>query len=145
MSTLPPLSIRQATGDDGAAIAALLADLGYPCTAGQARAQLAALDGSADAVFLALSGDAPAGLVATHLMRMLHTEGHWCRITDLVVAAPHRRRGLATALLRHAEEFARASGATRVELTCSTSREAAHQFYARNGYASRSTRFYKPL
>ena len=78
-------------------------------------------------------------------MRMLHTEGRWCRITDLVVAERHRRQGVATALLNHAEAFARANGATRIELTCATGREAAHRFYARNGYAPRSTRFYKTL
>ena len=52
----------------------------------------------------------------------------------------HRRRGVATALMRAAEDLARGWGCDRLELTSTRSRAEAPAFYAALGYEDRSAR-----
>lgn len=140
----PPL-IRKVRRADAAAVAELLGELGYPCSAEDAGRRLARLGRRNDAVFAAVDGRRVVGIVAIHLSYMLHTDSRWCRVTALVVAESHRRRGVGDALLRHAEECAVAGGAWGVELTCNERRKEAHRFYTRRGYSERRKRFFKSL
>ena len=141
----PPLLIRKVRRADAAAVAGLLGELGYPCSPAEAKTRLARLGRKTDEVFAAVDGRRLVGLVAIHLSHMLHTDSRWCRVTTLVVAETHRRRGVGDALLRHAEQCALAGGAFGIELTCSETRKEAHGFYARRGYAERRKRFFKSL
>ena len=138
--------IREARRRDAAVVAALLAELGYPCTGDDAAERLRKL-GAADKVFLATDGEGGAvlGLAATHLLPMLHTGDLWCRMTALVVTENQRRKGVGAALLAHIEGFATAAGATWLELTCGERRRAAHRFYARNGFSEHPRRYLKLL
>ena len=139
------LRIRKVRRSDAAAVAGLLGELGYPCSARDAALRLAALGRKSDQAFAAVDGKRVVGLVALHFSSMLHTEGRWCRVTSLVVTESHRRRGVGAALLRHAEQCALAGGAWCVELTCGERRGEAHRFYLRHGYTERRTRFFKSL
>jgi GNAT superfamily N-acetyltransferase len=139
------LRIRKARRSDAAAVAGLLGELGYPCSARDAALRLAALSRKNDLAFAAADGKRVVGLVALHFSSMLHTEGRWCRVTTLVVTESHRRRGVGEALLRHAEQCALAGGAWCVEITCGERRGEAHRFYMRHGYTERRTRFFKSL
>jgi predicted N-acetyltransferase YhbS len=145
MSAARPPHIRVATQADAAAIAELLGELGYPSTAAQAAKRLSRLGGKTDPVFVATDDGRVVGLVAVHLSHMLHLDSTWSRVTTLVVAGTHRRRGVGEALLAHAEQCALAAGATGVELTCGERRKDAHRFYVRHGYAERRKRFFKAL
>ena len=145
MPVAPKLLIRVASAGDARAIAELLGELGYPSTPDEAAARLARLGGPTDPVFVATDGGKVVGLVALHLSHMLHLDSTWSRITTLVVADTHRRRGVGEALLTHAEQCCLAAGATGVELTCGERRSDAHRFYARHGYAERRKRFFKAL
>jgi ribosomal protein S18 acetylase RimI-like enzyme len=55
-------------------------------------------------------------------------------LEDLYVDPPARRKGIATALLRHAEEFARSSGAERLTLATAHDNVAAQCVYRKLGY-----------
>jgi GNAT superfamily N-acetyltransferase len=145
MPASPKPVIRAATHGDAAAIAGLLGELDYPCTPSEAAARLARLGGRNDPVFVATDGGRVVGLVALHLSHMLHLDSTWSRITAIVVAPAHRRRGVGEALLTHAEQCCLAAGAAGVELTCREHRADAHRFYARHGYAERRKRFFKAL
>lgn len=70
--------------------------------------------------------------VATH--RVLATSrGRILFVDDLVTHPDHRSSGMATALLTHLTERARASGCHRVELDSGTTNVTAHRFYHARG------------
>ncbi len=55
-------------------------------------------------------------------------------LSGLVVAPDQRRTGLGAALLDAAEQLARTWGCSRIELSSSLGRDAAHHFYPAQGY-----------
>jgi amino-acid N-acetyltransferase len=71
---------------------------------------------------------APTGLVGLELF------GETALLRSLVVSPERRGTGAGTALLRHAEQIARASGARELYLLTTT----AEAFFARHGYESRA-------
>lgn len=81
------------------------------------------------ALWIAETDGAIAGMVGTR--PSTGTSWELCR---MYVAAPSRGTGLAANLLRTAEDFARARGATRIHLWSDTRFDRAHRFYERCGY-----------
>lgn len=55
-------------------------------------------------------------------------------LEDLYVDPPARRKGVATALMEHAEEFARRTGAERLTLATAHDNAAAQSVYCKLGY-----------
>lgn len=138
--------VRTAAPSDARALAELVVELGYPCTADEARARLAALGSSpADAVFVAVAGGEPVGLASLHLIPLLHQARPLARVTAFVVAPSARRRGIGRLLLGACEGHARACGADRLELTSSDHRLGAHEFYSSSGFTREAQRFVKRL
>lgn len=141
------LAIRVADRTDAPVIAVLNGELGYPSTPGEVADRLAQIDES--------PGDAL--LVAEHLG---HVVG-WAHVAlkpsllnvrsaqlmGLVVAEAERSAGIGKALLAEAEGWARARGAERMVVASRVTRERAHRFYQREGYAvlKRSLMFEKRL
>ena len=64
-------------------------------------------------------------------------------IEDVVVDEAARGRGIGEALNREAIDRARAEGATTVDLTSRSSREAANRLYQRLGFEKRATNVYR--
>jgi GNAT superfamily N-acetyltransferase len=137
------VSVRRAGAADAAAIAALLAELGYQAAPAEVERRLGALERSA-ALVADLNG-ATAGVLTLSMVPVLHEPGDWCRITALVVAEPARRRGLARALVTEAEAIARGHGCVRIEVTSALHRDGAHELYRGLGYSQVSEHFLKPL
>ncbi|WP_371241820.1 GNAT family N-acetyltransferase [Streptomyces pimonensis] len=76
----------------------------------------------------AYDGHGHCAAVATH--RVLATSrGRVLFVDDLVTHPGHRSTGMATALMTHLAERARASGCHRVELDSGTANVTAHRFY----------------
>jgi len=140
------LRVRDATVADAGAVAALLAELGYPCPRELAAERLEHFEADVGSrIQLAeVDGDV-AGLVATHVVPRLDGELRSCRIVDLVVAERRRRRGVGTALLRAGEAEARRRGCSRLDLSSGNWREDAHAFYERMGFESQARSFVKRL
>ena len=69
--------------------------------------------------------------------------GRRALIEDVVVDAPNRGRGVASALVRRAIEIADAAGCQAVDLTSRPSRVEANALYARLGFARRETNVYR--
>ena len=137
------MSVRRAVAADAAAIAALLAELGYEATPAAVQRRLRVLERSA-ALVAELHGET-AGVLTLSIVPVLHQPGDWCRITALVVAERARRRGLARALVTEAEAIARGHGCVRIEVTSALHRDGAHELYRGLGYGQVSEHFLKPL
>jgi ribosomal protein S18 acetylase RimI-like enzyme len=139
----PPLTLREAAAADAGAAAELLAELGYPVSAGQVRARLGR---GGERVLLAESAGRALGLLALAIQPQLVHARPVARVTALVVGAGTRRRGVGRRLMERAAELARAGGCEGVELTTAIrpEREEAHRLYAL-GYERTSYRFWLPF
>ncbi|HEY1775052.1 MAG TPA: GNAT family N-acetyltransferase [Solirubrobacteraceae bacterium] len=138
--------VRDAEAGDAAAVAVLLAELGYPGSEDLAAERLDHFAADPRSrVQVALSGGEVAGLVATHIVPRLDSDLRSCRIVDLVVTEHQRRRGIATALLEAAAAEARRQGATRLDLSSGDGREDAHAFYRSAGFELNARSFFKRL
>jgi GNAT superfamily N-acetyltransferase len=62
-------------------------------------------------------------------------------ISGLVVDKSHRRQGIGTLLMKHAEDWARSQGCSVVRLWSSAGRTVAHDFYQRLGYMKIKTQY----
>jgi GNAT superfamily N-acetyltransferase len=140
------IEVRLANSDDARALAELLAQLGYPSAPERVLMRLRALSPSdADAVFVAVEGNTPIGMLSLHLVPLFHRDGFVGRITALVVREDRRSDGVGAVLIQHCEHHARARGAERLEVTSGDQRTRAHAFYTRNGFQPESRRFTKTL
>jgi aminoglycoside 3-N-acetyltransferase I len=119
MSLSAPCKIRQLTSDDVAEMEKLLTTFGEAFeevdTYGAARpgkAYLERLLGSDYFIALvALMDNAVAGGIAAYELRKFEQERSEIYIYDLAVAAAHRRKGIATALIGELRKIAAARGA----------------------------------
>ncbi|MGL4716568.1 MAG: GNAT family N-acetyltransferase [Aeromonas sp.] len=137
-------TIRPPEANDGAAIAYLFNQLGYAAESGDMTARLLAPD-PASAVLLASQADKVVGVLVWHRLAPLHVAPAWGLISALVVDEGARGAGIGAALLKGAEQMARAAGCAQLELSSSLKREAAHRFYLAQGYQERPKRFIKLL
>ena len=141
--------IREATAADAAVIAELMTQLGYPCTAGEARLRLGYwLGDPASRVLVAERDGRVVGCLSAHAVPYLERTGWWARIESLVVAESARGTGAGRALVEAAEDVAREWGCLAVEVTSARGRADTQAFYPRMGYrgvCDRSERFFKVI
>lgn len=137
------IRLRHAASADAAAIAALLAELGYAATAAQIAERMAATSG--DAVVVAEADGAVQGVLVLHVAPMLHLPHPVARITALATAAEARGKGIGRRLVEEAASLAREAGCRTLELTTARSRDDAHAFYRRLGFRDAALRFHLDL
>jgi GNAT superfamily N-acetyltransferase len=135
-------------GDDVARVADLTAQLGYPSTPEQIAARFAHLrTRPEDELLIAVDErDQPVGWI--HVSRFASLEASdVALIGGLVVDDAHRSAGIGEALLAAGEAWAREHGASTMVVRSRITRERAHRFYERHGYATVKTShvFEKPL
>jgi ribosomal protein S18 acetylase RimI-like enzyme len=98
--------------------------------------------GSSGRYFLAKNGNTAIGFM--HLMPSTNTLAMrpiWF-LEDLYVSTPARGQGVATALINHAEAFARSTGAERLTLATAHDNLAAQRIYKKLGYVREEHFFY---
>ncbi|HEX5124333.1 MAG TPA: GNAT family N-acetyltransferase [Rhodanobacteraceae bacterium] len=141
-------NIRMARNYDAPAIAELGDQLGYSANRQQIATRLAGIESERSSrVFVAENGD---GLVVGWLhvaSRTQLTEDACAEILGLVVDESARGAGIGADLIRAAEAWARAEGCTRIRVRSRDTRERAHRFYERAGYARNKVQvvLHKPL
>jgi ribosomal protein S18 acetylase RimI-like enzyme len=89
-------------------------------------------------VFVAAQDGAVVGFVAV-LAAQPFTDlddpaGTYALVTDVVVQPAHRGRGIGSQLLRHAESFVRAAGATELRIGVLAGNTAARRLYVGRGF-----------
>lgn len=141
-------AIRPMRTTDAARIAELTGQLGYPSTPEDIGGRFAHLRGrSWDEILVAVDdGDLPIGWI--HVSRFASLEASdVALIGGMVVDEAHRAGGIGAALLGAAEGWAREHGASTMVVRSRVTRERAHRFYERHGYAAVKTSrvFEKPL
>ena len=137
-----PVRLRPPLPSDAPALAALAGELGYPTEADALLGRLASLSPTDAAVIVATdAGDTPIGSCQVELFRTL-VEPLSALIMGLVVGEVHRSEGIGVALLEAAERWARARSCRRLVVATRITRERAHRFYAREGYAVNKTSYF---
>lgn len=141
------LAIRPAVAADAVSLAALNGELGYPSAPSEVTARLAAIEDSpGDAVLVAERQGLVVGWAHVALKPTL-LDVPSAQLVGLVVAEGERSAGIGRALLAEAERWAEARGVERMVVASRVTRERAHRFYEREGYAvlKRSLFFEKRL
>jgi GNAT superfamily N-acetyltransferase len=137
--------IRPATADDSAAIHALIDQLGYPVTADEVKARVAAIVADGQAVLVADRDGAVIGCLSTSMMTVLHRPAPVGRISMMVVEEKARGQGLGARMVAAAERLLADGGCQLVEVTSNLRRKDAHRFWKRMGYERTSARFAKEI
>ena len=120
--------------EDGPRLAGLSTQLGYPMSAGEAEARLAAIAGHPDHALLVAEVDGRvAGWVQVSLPRIFESPVHG-EIVGLIVDEELRSRGIGRSLLAAAETWAREKGCGALRVRSNVIRHEAHTFYRRGGY-----------
>ena len=96
-------------------------------------------------VFVAEVDGAVAGFVHVRSLEDYYRRLRHGHVADLVVAPACEGRGIATALLARAEEWARAQGYDWITLGVFEQNERAEQLYRRQGFRRDVIRLLKPL
>ena len=141
------IHIRPMRATDGSRVADLATQLGYPSSADDVAHRFAELAASpADAVLVATAGRRVVGWI--HVSRVTSLAvSDTALVGGLVVDEAHRSGRIGAALLKAAEAWAVAHGARTMTVSSRVTRERAHRFYERKGYALLKTShvFEKPL
>jgi GNAT superfamily N-acetyltransferase len=140
------VTIREATVDDAAAVAALLGQLDYPASPAQAAERLERIDADPTTwVFLAEADSELAGLGALHVQNLVERDEPGCQVAALVVGQRFRRRGIGELLMQRLEGEARRRGGKVMALNTAHRRADAHAFYEALGYEHTGRRYAKEL
>lgn len=138
--------IRTASSADAPALSRLLGQLGYPAEASAIPNRLErVLARPGTTVLVAEDGGAVVGVVTVHLFQALHTEEPNAWLTAVVVDESARGKGVGSALVARAEDWAREQGASRLSLTSALRRKEAHEFYKTRSYEHTGVRMTKEL
>jgi GNAT superfamily N-acetyltransferase len=143
---LDSVTIRQARPEDAQALADLLTQLGYPTDAARVPERLENVHARPGTVVLvAEHRGRPVGVVTVHLFAAMHTSYPAAWLTALVVDESARGKGVGSALVRHAEQWAIQQGARSLSLTSALRRKEAHEFYKSRDYQHTGVRLVKIL
>ena len=129
------MTIRSARPEDAPALAALAGELGYPARAGDIELRIVErLDDPDLAVFVAEEDGVVVAWIDVADRETLYG-GRNAEIQGLVITELRRRGGIGSALVEHAEEWARRRGIGVMRVRSRSDRDGAHGFYADLGYS----------
>lgn len=136
--------IRDARRGDGAALAALVSELGDASGEPAIERALGSL-GSMERVIVAEDGGEVLGFASAAVVPFFHDRSRRLRLTAIAVAPAHRGHGVARGLVAELERWGRELGCNLVEVTSAEHRSDAHAAYRALGFAEASRRFVRRL
>jgi N-acetylglutamate synthase-like GNAT family acetyltransferase len=139
------MKVRKASRDDIEQVRELVEELGYDGTEMGLSSQLDTYIDSDSALLLVAENPRGtlAGMIAGHLIPLIHQAGNVGRITSFVVRTNNRSSGVGTALLEALESWFSERECLRFEVTSGDHRAQAHEFYNSKGYVSDERRYLK--
>lgn len=139
------LRIRPAAPGDAATLSRLLDQLGHPAKAEEIPERIEKIHASPGTMVLVAETEdgTPLGVVTVHLFQCIHSSEPTAWLTTLVVEEEARGRGVGSALVARAEEWAIRHGAGRISLTSALHRKRAHEFYRARDYEHTGVRLTK--
>ena len=132
---------------DSAAVSELSGQLGYPASTDEVSRRFLSIAERGDAIVLVAEADARVvGWIHVAITPVLESDLYG-EIGGLIIDDTYRSRGIGAELLRAGEQWARNAGCAAMRVRSRTTRERAHAFYERSGYARIKTQhaFAKPL
>jgi GNAT superfamily N-acetyltransferase len=127
--------IREIVPSDAEAAARLSGELGYPASAEAMAQRILRLCGRPyHAVYVVSLDSEVVGWIDLAITSHLQSEPY-VEIGGLVVAESARSNGIGGLLVRFAEEWAKAQGVQKILVRSRITRERAHAFYERAGFA----------
>lgn len=134
-------TIRAARASDAQDIARLTAQLGYDVSASTIAERLSRILSRSDQQFLVADGDGcPVAWLHAAISEYVES-GPFVVIGGLVIDRNHRRMGIGSVLMKHAEEWAKKQECSVVRLWSSSARTASHPFYEQLGYTNIKTQY----
>jgi GNAT superfamily N-acetyltransferase len=140
------LVVRPFRDGDIEALAELMGHLGYPTTAEHMRMRMEGIcPNPCFRTMVAECDGAVIGMMGMSSVPQYEVDGIMVQVNVIVVHPEHRERGVATALMGKADEWARQIGAGGVFLTSGIKpeRASAHRLYRRLGFEINGYRFVK--
>jgi N-acetylglutamate synthase-like GNAT family acetyltransferase len=140
------LTIRDARRGDARALAALISQLGYPCSVEEVARRVERIGASeADRLVVAELKGEIVGLASLHTSLSIEYDQPAAKLSAIVVDERHRRRGVGETLAAEIEAEAYRRGCCLIFLTTAERRADAHAFYRRIGFEETGRRFAKWL
>lgn len=140
--------IRKATGDDVAAMAGLMTELGYPTTPSDMQTRFAAIAGKPDyAIWLAEYEGTVAGMIGLIHQWYFEKNGTYIRVAAMVTSEKFRNKGIGKLLMQKADEWAVATGSQQIILNSGLreERKVAYAFYQKLGFEIKTSGFVKTV
>ena len=123
-----------------------MTELGYPSSSLEITERFRKLSNhSANYVLVARTENEVIGLVALHIVPLMHLNPNLGRVTALVVSEKWQRSGVGKKLMEAAEKIAQNNNCSKMEITSGDQRSVAHAFYEKLGYEEVSRRCIKSL
>jgi GNAT superfamily N-acetyltransferase len=134
------LTVREIAAADATVVAELSGQLGYATSTAEMELRLKQILPlrKGHAVFVACLGDEVVGWIEAEVMHHLQSPPH-ALITGLVVKDGVRSHGVGSRLCAEVEDWSRRQGVEVIRVTSRMTRERAHRFYLREGYAQTKT------
>ncbi|WP_223829928.1 GNAT family N-acetyltransferase [Paenibacillus arenilitoris] len=142
------IRIRTFEADDLAAVAGLMRDLGYPSPIERLRSRMDVIERMPDYfTFVAVYEERVAGMIGIRRLFSYEDDGCVTQISLLVTKKELEGRGIGSALVRYAEQWALEQGSHVLYLTSGMrpERQRAHAFYRSAGFEATGCRFVKKI
>jgi GNAT superfamily N-acetyltransferase len=135
------MTVRPMKVSDSNSVALLAAELGYPCTLHDMENRFLQIEKtkSVGLFVLELENLKLVGFVQIALETPSLLSDVRAEVTALVVDGRHQTQGAGSALLSHAEAWAKRAECRSIRVKCNVQRESAHAFYAAKGYTLNKT------
>jgi len=139
------IRIRPYTEGDAGQMVPLMADLGYPSTAEEIRARIAAMPSGTHHTLVAEFSGMVVGFIGLVILPVYEYSASLGYIVAMSVSSTHQRKGIGKALMIAAENHFRGHGVKDLRVNSGLKREEAHLFYECVGFQKTGHRFRKVL
>lgn len=128
------IKIREAIPSDAVSIDQLCSQLGYESQLNRTTTSLQfIINEPSHTVFIAETNDEIVGWIHVFIAVRLESES-FAEIGGMVVDVRHRKNGIGTLFIRHAQKWALSLNVSKLRVRCNSIRKETHDFYLQRGF-----------